>query len=752
MKQKLAQNRKRKLEELNGDFVLPRSSDSVVTAAIPSRAAAAGEAPVLRPQDDELCERCKAIDLDEAFKSHPAHATRSGREIVSFGEIDSQWRDSRCPLCRLFAAIHGPLTKPARYKNRGHHLRAIDSRFMLYGRKEMTESCLESAVVLGVFQGATRKQLSTLQLRDGFARGAIARVPVESKDVPEGSLDTKLIDPLKIDYDRVRKWIEHCRKFHSRTCEAGETALLPNSRFIDCFTRKIVKIDAQEDYYALSYVWSESDRGALADESGPNDDCLPDVGVSQTIEDAITAVKNLGARYLWVDRYCINQHDPLDKHSQVAKMDQIYAAALATIVVVSAKQATSGLPGVGLIPRTPQPHAFLKDRLLVSTLPHVSFPITESRWVRRAWTYQEAILSRRCLFFTDRQVYFLCRAMDCCEVIGLLPPTTVAPPQASPTLSLRMFNIHDPGQEQGSIKPAKGGLWEFFNHLRQFRSRRMSFDSDSLNAFRGILATSEFRSFWGVPFAVPSKINSRDNNVRLAIGFARGMWWYPKNKDLKDWPKNEDAEDMSSYFHRRLPGFPSWSWAGWAGEIASLYLPQLLVVADDDKCNQVSERVFRTTFRVKDAASGETCTLSSLYNSGGAEKTNIIPEFPCTLELTTTIYRLRIQRNVVPNPRATAACSCHPTTAHEGTLDYRTPEAQRAWFCVSPQSDSLYAEKLDSQLWDCLVLFKGEDGDTRLFIVEWKGKMAYVVGMLELTEDFFEESGVKGERRVVELG
>ena len=78
---------------------------------------------------------------------------------------------------------------------------------------------------------------------------------------------------------------------------------------------------------------------------------------------------------------------------------------------------TYGLPGVGETSRTPQATASLNRLCVISTItdPHAS--IRSSRWASRGWTFQEAVLSRRCLFFTDQQMYFECNSMSCFESI-----------------------------------------------------------------------------------------------------------------------------------------------------------------------------------------------------------------------------------------------------------------------------------------------------------------------------------------------
>ena len=93
-------------------------------------------------------------------------------------------------------------------------------------------------------------------------------------------------------------------------------------------------------------------------------------------------------------------------------MDKAYESALATIVAVSGNDSDAGLPGVDFVPRSKQPSARVRGRILVSKLPHVCFFLERSKWVTRGWTYQEAMLSGQCMSFLNAQVYFICKTND----------------------------------------------------------------------------------------------------------------------------------------------------------------------------------------------------------------------------------------------------------------------------------------------------------------------------------------------------
>ncbi|PMD27107.1 HET-domain-containing protein, partial [Hyaloscypha hepaticicola] len=179
---------------------------------------------------------------------------------------------------------------------------------------------------------------------------------------------------------------------------------------IDCFSRSIVEITTEDLYFALSYVWGTPCPEISSPRSKDSVKKLQ-IGIPQVIEDAMTVVKSLGKQYLWVDKYCIDQHNVVAKHYQIQNMDKIYQGTYATIIASAGTDASSGLTGVGCVPS-------IGKSILCSTLPPLKDVLGETTWITRGWTYQEAALSRRCLFFTELQVYYVCSAMSCSEAIA----------------------------------------------------------------------------------------------------------------------------------------------------------------------------------------------------------------------------------------------------------------------------------------------------------------------------------------------
>lgn len=269
----------------------------------------------------------------------------------------------------------------------------------------------------------------------------------------------------------------------------------------------------------------------------------------------MTVSKALGFKFLWIDRYCIDQQDAEHALAQIGQMDAIYSNSEVTIIAVAGEDPTYGLPGVSH--RGRQPQFYQQIGSCVITKRPEGDVVALSHWDRRGWTYQEGLLSRRRLIFTDEQVIFECHGMYCHEALDI--------PYAS---------MHAAGEQRMDAKfhtsPTHIGLFplgvgatpqEIFMRIEEFSRKDLSYQADRLNAFLGVLRVYYLehgvRHLWGVPILHfwPTNHRSgtqiaRDEPSNPESLFVIGLCWECK-------PQGRDVDTT----------LPSWSWTGWSCSI-----------------------------------------------------------------------------------------------------------------------------------------------------------------------------------------
>lgn len=277
--------------------------------------------------------------------------------------------------------------------------------------------------------------------------------------------------------------------------------ILPGLLVLDCMSKKVVPAGLSSDYVALSYVWGPPKCNGKGFEMDLSRRVLP-----QTVEDAMNVVQVLGFRYLWVDRYCIDNSEPQQKHHVINNMDTIYKSATLTIIAAAGCDAEHGLPTVSRMhhgPRgtvAPPWDGMVYDQLFGTNLEQYN----NSIWSTRGWTFQEGLLSQRRLVFTD---------------------------------SAATFQVLD----QDRVRRSN----DIYSHIDQYSQRQLIRETDSLAAFLGVLRAYEklqppLMHLWGIPFAITS-----DSHIEWP---GEGLLWTSHGCSLQ-----------------RIPGLPSWTWAGWRG-------------------------------------------------------------------------------------------------------------------------------------------------------------------------------------------
>lgn len=208
--------------------------------------------------------------------------------------------------------------------------------------------------------------------------------------------------------------MQSCNLQHE-TCHlpAFQTAREQSIRLIDVQDHRIIPATSAEKYVALSYVWGSTMTPSLTGDTFSQCSSiggLKGLVIPRTIMDAIQLVKGIGMRYLWVDSLCIVQNDDTDKQQQLTIMDSIYNNAELLVVAATGSDANAGLPGIGSTPRRMwQRIETISGTQFTTAQPSLQQVLKRSVWNSRGWTFQEAILSRRALVFTESLVYWSCQ-------------------------------------------------------------------------------------------------------------------------------------------------------------------------------------------------------------------------------------------------------------------------------------------------------------------------------------------------------
>lgn len=355
--------------------------------------------------------------------------------------------------------------------------------------------------------------------------------------------DFKIIDmdiPVRdvaswFDVQLVRRWLDHCDRFHAEHCSAVE-----QDRSIFCHwpmylidvSRKCL-VDATVDmrYLALSYVWGSGSSfhtlkgnvNRLKKEGFVNLDLAP------TIQHVIEITRLIGERYVWIDALCIIQDDELHKEEHIQSMGSIYANAYGT-VIAAAGTAFDGLRGVeGFTPPMERRRHELWEITMRDLIEAHEVDMHDTLWNKRGWTFQEQVFSRRIIIIGKYEISWQCHCSIWFE--GHEPYGTHVCADNRESI-VRAFNFRP-----------EPNLDDLYRHVCQHNRRDLTYPEDILDAFGGIMNTLSVFYPGGFIQGLPICL------------FDAALLWSSSGDLTKRCPKRSAL----------MP--PSWSWAAWQGLI-----------------------------------------------------------------------------------------------------------------------------------------------------------------------------------------
>ena len=540
-----------------------------------------------RPQRDimddganTLCSRCREMDLSPLLfrEDHPDCWSdgylKESYSKFTIGSLNSMFsRASTCNICKMFCEALEEFMDAEDLIEKRHDRSGVyycDLSWSEHGRasgradlsyfKPSVEKIFRKDITIryqGYQQefGANKWTITSLSNLFQPAPWPVPQLKPAGEPsqfwhtLRNGRLRSPICEP-----EILRTWLSKCESSHSMCWWTGPKAFL-RLRLFDIKFRCVRQFQISSDntvrYVALSYVWGSQAQPLTL--SRANHKALSKKGainleeISRTISDAAVVVEMLGERYLWVDALCILQDDQDDLAEQIPVMGQIYSRSLVTIMAAASIDSNSGLPGVSTRCRSAQR---ISEPLNGGVLLRTCTPkdtqksdffgwgkqnnyLKNSKWDTRGWTFQEKVLSRRCLFFMEEQVYWECQRASWCEETCLETGPEYRFSLEVP--NLRFFSDRD--FPVGKKMAGEDVIWVFSSLIEEYTSRTLTCGQDTYKAFSGLVRILE--DLTGATIFQGLHVSE----------FNRCLCW-----------KNGESSNLRSGNQ-----FPSWSWLAWTG-------------------------------------------------------------------------------------------------------------------------------------------------------------------------------------------
>lgn len=516
------------------------------------------------PDEGLLCPHCRHLSPRHLFNRHAAGCLPVIYRLFSLGstvEVVERARNfSQCPLCNLVAAVVR--------RSLGHTLSMaiavvmeLDDSFIDFcqniqvklllphtapnHRSFARRVTLEGVLVVSETNIAVhdRSSLPTSHWLRGMAgtiyEGASPRVFTSAAPL-QGPMTMQ-----RVDWPSIRRFICECENRHADCVPAGAGVFPAAFRVVDVQERRVVRGCPSGRFVALSYVWGTrgpSDKLAAKKSSIEYLErvgSLRDADLPTTIADAMEACRMLGERYIWVDSLCIVQDDFDEKQEQIDSIAEVYKSAAFTMIIATGRSMHDSIPGIS-VDRPGRVYANMLGMSFVEIEkwdPSVETSpaklVRNSEWSKRGWTYQERVLPIRKLYFSDNDVFFQCSV-------------SVKYDHLMEVVDCQKNTSHEGLSDSlDSLSTCSDKFLHFERHLDSYLKLSLTHDSDTLNAFAGILQTLVGDGS-GPMFGLPPP----------ALDLA--LLWVP-SRDKTNNPLHLDV--------RNIPNMtiPSWSWASIQG-------------------------------------------------------------------------------------------------------------------------------------------------------------------------------------------
>lgn len=379
-------------------------------------------------------------------------------------------------------------------------------------------------------------------------------------------------------------WLNWCVTHHEECSRRELDSVFGDAEdilLIDTGRLCLVKAQTNYRYIALSYVWGPNPHFTTLTTTGSVEkflepESLLDIWdkLPRVVQEAIDLTDRIGERFLWVDFLCIIQDHGhhLGLGRQLKLMAEIYNSAPATFVACAGDHADVRLVPSKLSPALPgteklwmNGHSLYPYRPKLAEAKGFLAAISASTHSRRGWTYQEKLLSRRCLYFLPDRIIYRCRA-DMFDHNGEDEVTMEIPPGKLWSTMTFMEDAIDAAEEDYKYFQAVAdrarrrrflsewprdmirtdwdrGFKFWADIIQEYSQKQFTFETDVLDACSGVLTAFQRYSGWHIFQGCPEPL----------LDYA--LLWVPR-----------PGGEARTFATMRSP-IPSWSWLGWRGGV-----------------------------------------------------------------------------------------------------------------------------------------------------------------------------------------
>ncbi|KAH3970441.1 hypothetical protein HBI18_113620 [Parastagonospora nodorum] len=369
----------------------------------------------------------------------------------------------------------------------------------------------------------------------------VSNVPFMERSRPSGDTGSEQ------SINTIKLWMTSCKSSHHRYCTVNGEVRLPK-RILELTEARFhlrEGLDNEAIYACLSHCWGATGPSYMLtkDTIKSLKAGMPSTKLPRTFREAMELCMRLNIRYLWIDALCIIQQDIDDWKEAAATMADIYENAFLTIAATKSSDSEGGC--FSRLTSRDQATHLESSGLYASKCVEPYYPGTgyalmsrEGPWplLRRAWVFQERLLSPRVIHFTEHQLVWECRSVQQSETGDVNEDWTKHDPTRYITTFMpEMINypFKYPHTETGNI-------WQTV--VSQYSQLQLTQASDRLPAIAAI---------------VQRTMRARKDDLYIA-----GMW---KSSLLVDsaWHRNRHEEDLERPDYTQ----PTWSWTSVPGPV-----------------------------------------------------------------------------------------------------------------------------------------------------------------------------------------